>query len=175
MMNDTSNRYGGPTRLLHWAMAVLVVLQFFKLGDRVNDGEHWIGQTIVPLHVSIGIVLLGLIVVRLFWSIRQSRLRPQYAGLRRVLVKAGHGLLYACMLVMPLSGLSYVVGKGYPVKLFGEELIAGTGTRTEWMVSFGHLHEPVAWLFVALVVVHILIALHHHFVLKDDTLRRMAA
>ncbi|MCH8685179.1 cytochrome b [Pedomonas mirosovicensis] len=106
MLNDTPTRYGTLTRLIHWTMAALIVLQFLKLGDYINDGEHWVGQTIVPLHGSLGLLLFVLIVVRLAWAVKQRGRRPLYAGLQRILAKAGHGLLYACMVLMPLSGMS---------------------------------------------------------------------
>ncbi|QCG68344.1 cytochrome b [Pseudomonas veronii] len=173
MVNDTAHRYGGITRLLHWAMALLIALQFLKLGDRINDGEHWIGQTLVPWHISVGGLLLVLIVLRLFWARGQRQQRPQPVGPTALLVKAGHGLLYACMLLMPVSGILLMLGKGYGLKVFGVQLVAKTGVETGWMASLGSLHSPLAWLFVALVLGHIAAALFHHFVQKDDTLKRM--
>lgn len=174
MLKDTPNRYGTLTRLIHWVMAALIVLQFLKLGDRINDGEHWIGQTIVPLHGSLGILLLVLIIVRLIWSIGQSSQRPQYDGLQRILVKAGHGLLYLCMILVPLSGMARPLGAGYGLKMFGNQLVQGTGEKTEWLLAFSQIHAPLTWAFVALAIGHIAAALYHHFVLKDQTLVRMA-
>jgi len=174
MLKDTPDRYGTLTRLIHWTMALIIVLQFLKLGDRVNDGEHWIGQTIVPLHGSLGILLFVLLTVRLVWSIGQRGQRPLYDGLHRILVKAGHGLLYLCMILMPLSGMARPLGAGYGLKMFGNQLVEGTGQKTEWLLAFSQIHAPLAWLFVALVTGHVLAALYHQFVLKDGTLRRMA-
>lgn len=174
MLNDTPDRYGVLTRLIHWIMAIMVILQFLKLGDRVNDGEHWIGQTIVPLHGSLGILLLALLVARLAWSVGQRSQRPAYEGLHRILVKAGHGLLYLCLILMPLSGMARPLGAGYGLKMFGAQLVQGSGQKTEWLLAFSQIHAPLSWLFVALVSGHILAALYHQMVLKDGTLRRMA-
>jgi cytochrome b561 len=66
-----------------------------------------------------------------------------------------------------------MLGKGYGMKVFGLQLIAKTGLKTEWMISLGNLHSPLAWLLLALVVGHIGAALFHHFIKKDDTLKRM--
>ncbi|MBU0522773.1 cytochrome b [Pseudomonas spirodelae] len=173
-MNDSAQRYGGISRLLHWAMALLIGWQLLKLGDRINDGEHWIGQTLVPWHVSIGSLLLILIGVRLLWALSQRQQRPQPVGPTAPLVKAGHGLLYASMLLMPLTGLCVMLGNGYGLKVFGVQLLAKTGLKTDWLISLGNLHSPLAWLLLALVVGHIGAALFHHFVKKDDTLKRMA-
>ncbi|AIL62285.1 cytochrome b [Pseudomonas alkylphenolica] len=172
-MQDSAHRYGGITRLLHWTMALLIGLQFFKLGDRIDDGEHWIGQTIVPWHISFGGLLLVLIVLRLLWALGQRQQRPQPVGSPALLVKAGHGLLYACMLLMPITGVLVMLGNGYGLKVFGVQLVAKTGVETDWMISLGNLHSPLAWLLVILVVGHIGAALFHHFVKKDDTFKRM--
>lgn len=173
-MKDSAHRYGGITRLLHWVMALLIGLQFLKLGDRINDGEHWIGQTIVPWHISFGSLLLVLIVLRLLWAVGQRQQRPRHVGPTALLVKVGHGLLYASMLLMPVTGILLMLGKGYGLKVFGQQLVAKTGTETGWMASLGELHSPLAWLLLVLVVGHIGAALFHHFVKKDDTLKRMA-
>ncbi|VVN71683.1 cytochrome b [Pseudomonas fluorescens] len=172
-MKDSAHRYGGITRLLHWVMALLIGLQFLKLGDRINDGEHWIGQTIVPWHISFGGLLLVLIVLRLVWAVGQRQQRPQHVGPTALLVKGGHALLYASMLLIPITGILLMLGKGYGLKVFGLQLVAKTGVEIGWMASLGELHSPLAWLLVILVVGHIGAALFHHFVQKDDTLKRM--
>src|SRR3546814_2463569 len=61
---DSKERYGRISRFLHWGMALLIGWQLLKIFDRVADGEHWIGQTLVPWHVSIGTVMLLLIALR---------------------------------------------------------------------------------------------------------------
>ena len=78
-MNDSAHRYGSVSRILHWGMALLLTLQFLKLGDRIDEGEHWIGQTLVPTHVSIGVLLLVLVLLRLTWAVVQRGRRPQPA------------------------------------------------------------------------------------------------
>ena len=76
MKPDTRERYGTLSRLLHWTMAVLVIWQALKLFDRINGGEHWVGQTLVPWHISIGTLIGVLIVVRIIWAIRNLDNRP---------------------------------------------------------------------------------------------------
>src|SRR5690606_39809972 len=78
MLHDTPARYGAISKFLHWSMALLFLWQLLKLGDRINDGEHWIGQTLVPFHGSIGLILLVMIVLRIVWSLKQRNQRPPY-------------------------------------------------------------------------------------------------
>lgn len=172
MNGDSKERYGRISRLFHWGMAVLIAWQFLKFFDRIADGEHWIGQTLVPWHVSIGSLLLVLGVLRLIWAARQRHARPDQDPSIAILVKTGHGLLYAGMLLLPVTGLLTLLGKGYGWKVFGVQLIA-RGDEISWMAAIGSLHSPIAWSLLVLVAGHIAMALLHQLVKQDGVLRRM--
>jgi len=172
MKGDSKERYGSISRFFHWAMALLIGWQVLKFFDRIEDGEHWVGQTLVPWHISIGSLLLVLIVLRLIWAARQKNNRPEQDPATALLVKAGHGLLYAGMLLMPITGIMTMVGNGYGLTAFGIELIAG-GAEVPWMATLGSLHSPIAWLLLIMIVGHIGIALVHQFIRKDGVLRRI--
>ncbi|NYT44559.1 cytochrome b [Alcaligenaceae bacterium] len=172
MRNDTPSHYSGTTRFLHWAMSLLIILQFMKLGDRINDGEHWVGQTIVPWHISVGALIFVLALLRLWWALRQRPHRPQPEAMP-ALVRLGHNLLYACMLLLPITGICTMLGGGYGLTVFGINLVAETEVEIPWLAAIGNLHSYIAWTFVALVIGHIAAALFHHFVRRDRTLRRM--
>lgn len=172
MINDSKQRYGSISRIFHWGMAILLVWQGMKFFDRIRDGEHWIGETLVPWHVSIGTLLLALVVLRLLWAGKQKSNRPDQDPATAFLVKLGHRLMYAGLVLMPLTGMMYLVGKGYGLKAFGVQLIA-RGQETPWMISVGGLHSPIAWILLVLVVGHLAIALYHGLVKKDGVLQRM--
>lgn len=171
MIYDNKHRYGSVSRVFHWGMALLIGWQMLKFFDRISDGEHWVGQTLVPWHISIGSLILVLIVLRLVWVARQ-RERPAQNPAMVILVRLGHGLLYAGMVLMPLTGISAMVGGGYGWAAFGLEIIP-QGPKVPWLATIGGLHSPIAWLLLILVIGHIGITLVHHFLWKDDTLRRI--
>jgi len=172
MLKDSATRYGWLSRLLHWGMALLIIQQFFKLGDYVDDGEHWLGKTFGSYHGSIGLLILGLVVLRLLWVAFQPQ-RPATEGRLALFARLGHWGLYACMLLMPLTAVALMIGKGWGVRFFGEQLIARSPEKIEWLATLGSFHAPLAWLFLLLILGHVAAALFHHFVLRDDTLRRM--
>ena len=87
-------------------------------------------------------------------------------------MRIGHGLLYLGMILMPLTGLAVMLGGGYGVKAFGFMLIPKS-EGIELAKTIGSLHSPISWAFTILIIGHVGIALRHHFVKKDDTLRRM--
>lgn len=172
-MYDSKERYGSITRIFHWGMALLIIWQFMKFFDRINDGEHWIGENIVSWHVSIGSLLLVLIVLRLIWAATQKNNRPEQDPSTAFLVKAGHGLLYLGMLLLPITGLMIMIGNGYGWNPFGLGLIARGGAEIGWLATLGSAHSLIAWSLLILVLGHAGIALLHHFVKKDDVLGRM--
>lgn len=172
MLDDTRERYGSVSKALHWVMAVLIGWQLLKFFDRIDDGEHWVGETLVSWHVSIGTLLLVLVVLRLLWVLRQRHHRPEQDPATVKLVKAGHGLLYLAMLLMPITGILVMLGGGHGLTVFGFEMI-GEGDEIAWAKSLGNIHSPLSWFLAALIAGHIAIALHHHFIRRDDALRRM--
>ena len=172
MTNDTSARYGAITKVFHWSMAVLIGWQMLKFFDRIDDGEHWVGKTLVPWHISIGVLLLVLIAARVIW-VWSQRVRPAHDPAMAWAVKTGHFLLYAAMVLMPVTGVLKMLGGGYGLTAFGLQIVA-KGDKLPWAASLGALHVPVAWTLLALTLGHIVMALWHHFIKSDDTLRRIA-
>lgn len=172
MRIDSKERYGSITRLLHWGMALFIGWQFLKFFDRIDDGEHWVGQTLVSWHISIGALMLVLVVLRFVWAARQKGNRPDQDQSTVFLVKVGHFLLYGCMMLLPISGILTMVGNGYGLTAFGVEL-AAKSAEIPWMVAAGSLHSPIAWTLLVLIAGHVGIALLHHFVKKDGVLQRM--
>ena len=175
MSRDTKERYGLVSRLFHWGVALLVAWQLLKIFDRIEDGEHWIGQTLVPYHISIGVLILVVMLVRIAWALGQRRNRPEAPPppVMAFLARAGHLLLYAALVLMPLTGVAIMIGNGYGLEVFGMELVAA-GAEVPWMAELGGtLHSPVAWLLLLMVIGHAGMALVHHFVKRDGVLRRM--
>lgn len=174
MNRDSANNYGRVTRVLHWSIAVLVLLQFTKFADRINDGENWLSETVGPSHISLGVLLLVLAAVRIGWALSQRGQRPpQEPGPLAAFVKPGHFLLYATLLLMPIVGILAMVGGGYGVEAFGVTLLP-EASEVGWAGALGSLHSPMGWFLAALVLGHVVAALYHHFIRRDDTLRRMA-
>lgn len=73
---------------------------------------------------------------------------------------------------MPIAGMMAMVGGGYGVNAFGVQIIA-RGEEVGWAASVGSLHSPLAWVLTVLIIGHIGMALIHHFVMRDDSLKRM--
>lgn len=174
MLHDSKDRYGSLTRFFHWLIAVLVLEQFLKFFDRIDDGKHWLGETIVgPLHTSVGAVIFLLVIARLIWRINQRSNRPEPHGKAGEIGRIAHRIMYFCLLAMPPLGVLYIYGNGYAVKLLGIELLTKPAGKTAWMETVGGLHSVLAWVMLILVISHIAGAIYHHKIRQDDTLKRM--
>jgi len=170
--NRLPSQYGAVTKLLHWTMAILVIWQFLKFFDRIDDGEHWVGQTLVSWHISIGTLALLLIVLRTCWTLTHRQQRPAHEQKMAFLVDAGHFLLYLSLFLLPVTGILRMVGGGYGVKAFGWQLIE-KGNEVSWAASLGSLHSPFAWTLLILVAGHIMMSLYHQFVRRDGVFARI--
>lgn len=126
------------------------------------------------LHKSIGITLLGLIVIRIVWRImhKPPALLTSYKAWERKLSTSAHHLLYLLMILVPTSGLIMSVAGKYGVKWFGLDFIAGIENKPIREI-FHETHEIAGLIFLAIIVLHILGALKHKLIDKDETMQRM--
>jgi cytochrome b561 len=179
-------RYGAVAIGLHWLIAAGVLanialgLYFADLPD--SDAEKfWLTQT----HKSIGLSVLALSVLRLAWRLLHPvpPLPQSMPALMRFAARATHVLLYFLIVAIPLSGWAFVSSSplGLPTLYFGWfawpdlPYISELPRAAKKIVSheFGDVHVLLAWSAIALVAIHILAALYHQFIRRDDILARM--
>ena len=168
-------RYSLPAIVLHWAMAVLLVgqvavgLYMVDLPKRTPEVAYFYG-----LHKSFGLVALMLVAVRLWWRVRTKPPVALHASAVQERAAAMvHRLLYACMVMIPLSGfIGSNFGK-YPVKFFGYALPQLGWENPAVQVFFRYTHAAFVWLLCVLVAVHLLAVLLHLAKSGTETLRRM--
>lgn len=165
------------TRTIHWASA-LIIMGLLASGLYMTDGNDY---SFYPWHKSFGVIALGLILLRLYYKSRYPWHSFAEQTSKRTLVKAAHYFLLAASLFMPLSGLALSGFGGYGVDVFGFTLIPNNYDATGQAQPFSEsglnigrqIHIYLGVIFTALVCLHILAALKHHFLDKDLTLKRM--
>jgi cytochrome b561 len=161
---------------LHWLMAVLI-LGLLVLGIYMHE---------LPLspqklqlyswHKWAGLTVFALVWLRLAWRVthRPPALPASMSPRMQWLAHAGHAALYGLMVVIPLSGWLMGSAKGVQTVWFGVLPIPDLLPRDKAMGDLlQEVHEALNWLLMMTLAGHVLAALWHHFVLKDDTLRRM--
>ena len=175
-IRNTRARYGAIAQLLHWVVVVGIVLQFIWAW-RIDESESIRQQfALVNEHKSIGMAILLLVVARLGWrAFNRPPVSPEaMSAWERRAAALSHGLLYALILALPLSGWAYSSAAGYGAEFFGLLEIPDFAPQSEALEStLGRVHEALGIALLALVSVHVLAALRHHFWLHDDVLKRM--
>jgi cytochrome b561 len=174
---NTASTYGTIAKFLHWAIVILIIAQYFiaEAADELPDGIEKL--SLITRHKSLGMLVLILALVRIGWRLANRGAPAPVAMPRRqqIAAAAGHGLLYLLVLAQPITGWAMSSAANYPVTLFGWfQFPALVGANHDLHELLEEVHEGV---FVALAVVaalHAAAALYHHFVMKDDSLRRMS-
>jgi len=168
--------YDGLAQLFHWSI-VLLIAAAFGLAWYMEDLplSPWKAQ-LYNLHKSIGLAVLTLAILRLAWRLTH-RPPPLPAGSpdwEHKAATATHVLLYGLLFLQPLLGLGIAFFSGFPTRVFGLfNLPSPLPPDKALMEAMGELHELAGTLLLILVGLHIAAALRHHFILKNDVLRRM--
>lgn len=178
-LKNTDVRFGSIAQLLHWIVAILVLIQYYLV--------YWT-QWVLPqkspvaafyingLHKPIGIVLLLLTFLALFWKTFNLHpiFPPTMANWERFTAHLTHLLLALSVLVMAVSGLVMSTAAGYPPNFFGlYQLPAFIVPDKAISHFFFNIHVATSYLLMGLVGLHTLAAIKHHFIDKDTILRRM--
>jgi cytochrome b561 len=178
-LGNSRMRYGAVAMLLHWGMALLIVgmaalgLYMVSLPDA---GYDRVKITLIVVHKAMGMVALALVVLRLAWRVvgLLPRAVDGVPAWQQVTAHVMHLMLYALMLAVPLTGWIMSSTGGYPLTFFGWFEVPDIAAENPRLFRFFiSLHGWLAWSLVALVAVHAVAALRHHFVLRDASLRRM--
>ena len=169
---DAENRYGAISRAVHWIMAALLLVM---LASEVwfEALEHSLPEaSVMAWHQSLGLAIFGLLVFRGLWRwLNRSRLTPppHWATMARF----GHIVLYALMILMPLSGLATSLGDGDTVTFFGWTVFS-SGPEMEWLEdSAEDMHEALANVLWIMIALHVIAALVHQYLLDDRIMKRM--
>jgi cytochrome b561 len=172
---NTPKRYGRISQCLHWLMA-FGILFMIALGYLVDEFPGMSKADAIALHKSIGITILALAVLRLGWRFanQQPALPPTLTKFKGVAAKVAHWLLYGLMVAMPVSGWLMVSGFGKSIVLFGVLPIPALLEKDRAVGAFWKdVHESLVYGLIAVILLHVAAAMYHHFILKDDVLKRM--
>ncbi|RYM10326.1 cytochrome b [Sphingobium cupriresistens] len=167
-------RYTAVARALHWAIAVLILLNLALGFAHDAFPKDW---AVMPVHKSIGLTILALTLLRIVWRLVHPapRLPAAMPLWEKAAAHATHFLFYALMLILPLSGWIMTSAGTRPLNWFFLFDVPkfGVGKENAIVGLSRGAHELLPWLWAALIAIHVSAALRHHLVLKDDVLRRM--
>ena len=173
---NTTRSWGSVSKLLHWLVVLLIINQWV-IAERADSLPIGIAKLqALAWHKSFGITILMLAVLRLAWRWVNPvpDLTADTRPWERVLAKLSHFLLYALIFAMPLSGWLMSSAKNFPVSWFRlfqlPDLVAPDERIYQLMRD---LHHLLFDLLVVVAAVHVAGALKHHFIDRNDVLKRM--
>jgi len=181
------DRYTRTAVVLHWLVAVLIVINV-ALGLSADSlPDDWV-RPVIDAHKSTGITVLGLVLLRILWRIGHPPppLPGTYARWERLGAHAAHGVLYALMLLLPLSGWlhdsAWKDAATHPMQLFGLVPWPRIGfiesiepvTKESLHDLFGTFHTAFGYILYALLALHVGGALKHQLLDRERELERMS-
>lgn len=165
--------WGRGTKLLHWLSAVYVIGLICVGFYMAKWATPPLKFQLIQMHKAFGALFLVLVLIRLIWRWTHM-ISPISQNPLHWLSVLSAPVLYLCMLIMPISGILMSQTAGYPISIFGLfEVPTIVEKSPEWASVFVQIHVYSAYMLTGLIALHTIAALFHHFVLKDDVLRRM--
>lgn len=176
-IKNTHDRYNKVSITLHWLMVLLIaavyaLIELKGIYPRGSDPR----EAMKMWHFMLGLLVLLLVLVRIgvrLFSGKPPAILPTIAGWQAALAKLVHLALYALMLGLPLAGWFILSLSGKPIPFFGLELPAIAGENTDLAKTVKEIHETAGKVGYALIGIHALAALFHHYIQRDNTLKRM--
>ncbi|MGB7316887.1 MAG: cytochrome b/b6 domain-containing protein [Planktotalea sp.] len=180
--SNTARSYGSLAKTFHW-LTVLLILTAIPLGIISNRLPFETGDQLAfkalmfSLHKTVGVTAFFVALARILWAISQTKpagLHPERRA-ETLLAELVHWLLYGSLVLVPLTGwIHHAATTGFaPIWWpFGQNLFFVPKSETLAATTAG-LHIVFERVLMISIILHIAGALKHHFIDKDDTLRRM--
>jgi cytochrome b561 len=168
-------QYGPTAKVFHWLIVALLLAQYL-IGWLMPDIHRGMKPgAAMTFHVSIGLVILVLIVLRFAWRLSHpvkpdSSLPPW----QRLSSEAVHWLLYALVLATTVTGWVFASFRGWSISFFffapmpmlaSENAAAGK--------AIDGLHQAMEWALLVMIGIHVVVALAHLFIYRDRIMQRM--
>lgn len=173
-LKNRPDRFGVIAISLHWLMAILII-GLLSLGLYMTRLPVSLEKLrLYGWHKEFGVLVLGLVVLRFLWRMLNVQPSHELPRLEEFTARAVHWLLYLLMVAMPLSGWMMSSAAGVPVSFFGLFVLPNPVMADDMLrVRLQFVHLCIGYSLIALISLHILAALKHHFINRDRILRRM--
>lgn len=168
------DRWNGLAKTFHWVLAILVLAQLyygFTLADLPRDPA--VRGPVFTIHVDIAVSILILMTLRLVWRLLRPAPKPLAPGIAGFAGRAVHWLFYLMLFGLSLGTIIAQQALGRTPAFFGMALPKLVEPNQELGRAIFSQHGTAGTILAVLVGLHVLAALWHHFIRKDNTLLRM--
>lgn len=176
-LKNTQDSYGIVHKLIHWITAVTTIA-LFALGlwmVQLGYYDDWY-QSAPHYHVSIGLLLAVIMLFRIVWRNFNTipLAPPSHTKLERNAAHWAHIFIYGLLLCIFISGYLIPTADNRGIDVFNWFTLPASGELLNNQEDiFGNIHLWSAYALIALVSLHAIAAIKHHFIDKDITLKRM--
>jgi len=168
--------YSSGSIFFHWIVALLVIIMLI-FGFFLDSIPDQYAPTAYMMHKSVGLTILALMLMRLLWIIHSGRppLPASTPVWEIILARSVQYALYFFVILMPLTGWTMSVAAGKIPVFFGLFKVPFLDLRPDEALakSLAEAHEAIALIIIGLLILHVAGALKHHFIDKDNVLKRM--
>jgi cytochrome b561 len=168
-------QYGTTAKVFHWLIVTLLLVQY-PIGWLMPDIHRGVKPgAAMTVHVSFGMVILVLIVLRLAWQLAhpvapESSLPPW----QRLSSEAVHWLLYALVLATTVTGWLFASFRGWSMSFFylaPLPMLASNNAAAG--KTMDGLHQAMEWALLVVIGIHVAAAMAHIFIYRDRIIQRM--
>src|SRR4051794_15170598 len=176
-MSGVRRRFTVPQRMLHWVMAVCILAMLF-IGVGMVSTVMPKYLTLVSIHKPLGIAILVLALVRLGMRLGYGApsLPVDLPEPMKLAAHFSHYAFYVLMIGMPLTGWGMLSAAAYPVVLLGGVHLPAILSQSDSLHALlWNAHFYLAFVFFALILLHVAAALFHALVRRDGVFEAMAS
>lgn len=174
LIRNTKDRFGLVAIILHWLVAVLMigltVLGLYMVALPIGIEK----LKLYGWHKEYGYLVLALVIIRLLWRLISKTPDLAIPAWEAFAARMVHWIFYGLMFALPITGWLLTSAAGLPASFFGLlTLPTLVAPNDELRQLFQDIHKWLGYVLLVFIALHTLAALKHHFVDKDNILRRM--
>lgn len=173
-IKNSKDHFGIIAIILHWVMAILLI-GLLALGlYMVNLPISFEKLKLYGWHKEYGILAFVLVLIRIIWRFANTTPQLSLPLLEKIAARTVHWAFYGFMFAMPITGWLITSAAGLPASFFGLFVLPNLiDPNPDLIKTFEAIHKWVGYGLIATIILHTFAALKHHFINKDDILRRM--
>jgi cytochrome b561 len=173
-IKNSKTQFGLGMIILHWVIAVIIIGLLAQGLIMVRMPISLEKLKFFGWHKEYGILALLLVTARSIWRISNVLPELDLPWWEVLAARSVHYAFYFFMFAMPITGWYITSAAGLRVSVFGWFVLPNLiPPNPELMIQFENLHTWLGYALILTICMHTAAALKHHFIDKDDILRRM--
>ena len=175
MLKNSTTSYGIIAKTFHWVIGVGIITLIAVGLYMTNMQGSPLKFELYDIHKATGVVIFVLAAARFLWRLVNPlpEMPPGTPSIVKVAGRTVHYTMYIMMFGSPISGLTMSLFSGHAVSIYGLYTIQPLYATHPYAHLALDVHNFLGFFWIAILTLHLGAVFMHHFVLKDNLLRRM--